>query len=309
MSQVSDIESLSQTTAGAAASNVVKRSVAFKRSKGGSILGSVARHALLVAVSALLILPFFWMVASALKDNAQIFAQPVVWWPFPGHWDNFGKAATYPGFPYLLMLGNSIFYAGTVMIGTVLSCALVGYGFARLRFPGRGLLFGVTLATQMLPTIILFIPTYILFKYLGMIGSYMPLILPAFFGNAFFIFLLRQFFMGIPWELSEAAKIDGASEFRIFWQIMLPLVRPALIVVAVFTLLWTWQDFFGPLVYLSDQSQYPLTLGLFAFQAQRTTEWALLMAGSVLVTLPLVIVFGFTQRYFVQGISMTGIKG
>jgi multiple sugar transport system permease protein len=120
---------------------------------------------------------------------------------------------------------------------------------------------------------------------------------------------MRQFFMGVPWELSEAAKIDGASEFRIFWQVMLPLVRPALIVVAVFTLLWTWQDFFGPLVYLSDPSQYPLTLGLFAFQAQRTTAWALLMAGSVLVTLPLIVVFGFTQRYFVQGISMTGIKG
>lgn len=305
MTQISDAKQRSHLSA----STTTTSSTRPEKARGGKILIPVIRHILLLTVSALLILPFFWMIASALKSDAQIFAQPVIWWPFPGQWDNFSTAATYPGFPYLLMLWNSIFYAGTVMIGTVFSCALVGYGFARLRFPGRSILFGITLATQMLPAIILFIPTYILFKYLGLIGSYAPLILPNFFGNAFFIFLMRQFFMGIPWELSESAKIDGASELRIFWQIMLPLVRPALVVVAVFTLLWTWQDFFGPLVYLSDSSQYPLTLGLFSFQTQRTTAWALLMAGSVLVTLPLIIVFAFTQRYFVQGISMTGIKG
>lgn len=305
MTQVSDARPLAKT----ALDRREKRRMRQQKDKSGGVMTSIGRHTLLIIVCVLLILPFFWMVSSAIKDDTQIFALPIVWWPFPGHWDNFSTAITYPGFPYLQMLGNSIFYAGSVTIGTVFSCALVGYGFARLRFPGRGLLFGVTLATQMLPAIILFIPTYILFKYMGLIGSYAPLILPSFFGNAFFIFLLRQFFMGLPWDLSEAAKIDGASELRIFWQIMLPLVRPALLVVAVFTLLWTWQDFFGPLVYLSDQSQYPLTLGLFAFQAQRTTAWALLMAGSVLVILPLVVVFAFTQRYFVQGISMTGIKG
>lgn len=305
MTQISETETMPRTSTPTLLPQ--RKSARTNRLRGR--LTSVSRHTVLIIVSVFFILPFLWMLSSSLKSNTQIFAQPIVWWPFPGHWDNFVIALTYPGFPFLQMLGNSIFYAGTVMIGTVISCSLVGYGFARFRFPGRNLLFMLTLATQMLPLIILFIPTYILFKSLGMIGSYAPLILPNFFGNAFFIFLMRQFFMGISWELSEAAKIDGASEFRIFWQIMLPLVRPALLVVAAFTLLWTWQDFFGPLVYLSDPSQYPLTLGLFAFQAQRTTEWALLMAGSVLVTLPLILVFAFAQRYFVQGISMTGIKG
>jgi multiple sugar transport system permease protein len=192
----------------------------------------------------------------------------------------------------------------------VLSCAAVGYGFARLRFPFRNALFAITISTMMIPTIVTFIPTYVLFKYLHLIGTYAPLILPNFFGNAFYIFMLRQFFLGLPWELSEAAKVDGAGEWRIFWQIMLPLVRSALLVVAVFSLVYTWQDFFGPLVYLSDPNQYPLSLGLFAFRAQRTTDWSLLMAASTLTTLPLVALFFVTQRYFLQGITLTGgIKG
>jgi multiple sugar transport system permease protein len=196
-----------------------------------------------------------------------------------------------------------------VTIGTVLSCAAVGYGFARLRFPGRDLLFGITLATLMIPPIVTFIPTYVLFAKLHLIGGYTPLILPAFFGNAFFIFMMRQFFLGIPRDLSDAARIDGAGEFRIFWQIMLPLVRPALMVVAVFSLLYTWHDFFGPLIYLQDQSQFPLSLGLYAFKSQRTAEWARIMMGSFLTTLPLIIVFLFTQRYFLRGIATTGLKG
>jgi multiple sugar transport system permease protein len=149
----------------------------------------------------------------------------------------------------------------------------------------------------------------VLFKYLGLIGSYAPLIAPSFFGSAFFIFMLRQFFLGLPWELSEAAKMDGAGEFRIFWQIMLPLVRSALLVVAVFSFTWTWQDFFGPLVYLSDASQFPLSMGLFAFQGQHTTDWAPLMMASTLTALPLVLLFFLTQRYFLQGITLTGLKG
>jgi len=196
-----------------------------------------------------------------------------------------------------------------VTIGTVLSCAAVGYGFARLRFPGRDILFAITLATLMIPPIVTFIPTYVLFARLQLTGSYAPLILPAFFGNAFFIFMMRQFFLGIPRDLSDAARIDGAGEFRIFWQIMLPLVRPALMVVAVFSLLYTWHDFFGPLIYLQDQSQFPLSLGLYSFKSQRTAEWARIMMGSFLTTLPLIIVFLFTQRYFLRGIATTGIKG
>ncbi len=270
---------------------------------------SPGRHALLITVSIIFLVPFYWLITSALKNNTEIFAQPILWWPHLLRWENFITAANFPGFPFLLMLWNSVFYAGSVTIGTVFSCALAAYGLARLRFPGRNLLFAITVGSLMIPPIVTFIPTYVIFRYTGLLGTYAPLILPNFFGNAFFIFMLRQFFLGIPWELSEAAKIDGAGEWRIFWQIILPLVRPALMVVAVFSILYTWQDFFGPLIYLSDPSQYPLSLGLFAFKAQRTTDWSLLMAGSTLTTLPLIIIFMFTQRYFLQGVKMSGLKG
>ena len=270
---------------------------------------SVAKHALLIGVAAVFLLPFYWMVISALKDNAQIVTRPVKWWPNPLHWDHFTTALDYPNFPYLRLLWNSVYYSGMVTIGTVLSCAAVGYGFARLRFPGRDALFAVTLATLMIPPIVTFIPTYVLFSKADLIGGYAPLILPSFLGNAFFIFLLRQFFLGVPWELSDAARIDGAGEFRIFWQIMLPLVRPALMVVAVFSLLYTWHDFFGPLIYLQDRDAFPLSLGLYAFKSRRTIEWAMIMTGAVLTTLPLILVFLVTQRSFLRGIATTGIKG
>jgi multiple sugar transport system permease protein len=269
----------------------------------------VFRHVLLLVASVAFLVPFYWMVTSALKDNAQIFAPTPQWWPNPIQWKNFVTAFDYPGFPYLRLLWNSIYYAGTVTIGTVISCAAVAYGFARLRFPGRDILFGITMATLMVPPIVTFIPTYILFARLELTGTYLPLILPRFFGDAFYIFMLRQFFRGIPSDLTDAARLDGANEFRIFWEIMLPLVRPALVVVAVFSLLYTWHDFFGPLIYLQDQIEYPLSLGLYAFRAQRTLEWPLIMTGATLTVLPLILVFLFTQRYFIRGVAMTGIKG
>jgi multiple sugar transport system permease protein len=274
-----------------------------------SVLSSLGRHLGLIAVTAVFMLPFYWMVSTALKSKSQVFARPVQWWPDPVHWENFVTAATFQYFPYVRMLGNSIFYAGLVTIGTVLSCAAIGYGFARLRFPGRNILFGITLATLMVPPIVTFIPTYVVFAKLGLIGNYTPLILPKFLGDAFFIFMMRQFFLTIPRDLSDAARIDGAGEYRIFFQIMLPLVRPALVVVAVFTLLYTWHDFFGPLVYLQDRDLFPLSLGLFSFRSLRAVEWSLIMMGAVLTTLPLIVVFMFTQRYFMRGIATTGLKG
>lgn len=273
------------------------------------LLASALKHAILLLVAAIFLLPFYWLLISAFKDNAQIFARPIKWWPSPIQWSNISDTLNYPNFPYLRLLWNSTYYAGLVTIGTVLSSAAVGYGFARLRFPGRNLLFGVTLGTLMVPAIVTFIPTYILFSKAGLTGSYAPLVIPAFFGNPFFIFMMRQFFMGVPQELADAAHLDGAGEFRIFWEIMLPLVRPALIVVTVFSLLYTWQDFFGPLIYLQDRDKFPLSLGLYAFRAQRANEWSLGMMGSLLTTLPLIIVFLFTQRYFLRGVAMSGIKG
>jgi multiple sugar transport system permease protein len=270
---------------------------------------SLARHLLLLAVTVVLLLPFYWMLISALKETSQIFVQPIQWWPDPPRWDNFSRALSYPGFPFLRFFGNSLFYALSVTVGMVLMSALVGYGFARLRFPGRQVLFVCTLATLMIPSIVTFIPTYVLFKQLGLLGSYWPPILLGLRFSPFFIFMLRQFFLGVSWELSDAARVDGASELRIFWQIMLPLVRPALIVVGVFSFLWTWHEFFIPLVYLTEREQFPLALGLFAFKNQRTVEWDLMMAASVLATLPLIVIFLCAQRYFLQGVSMTGIKG
>jgi multiple sugar transport system permease protein len=271
--------------------------------------GALLRHLLLATVAIVFMVPFFWMASGALKSNEEIFAQPIVLWPTTPRWENFQKALTYPGFPFLRFFWNSIFYSGTVTIGTVLSCAAVGYGFARLRFPGRDLLFTITVSTMMIPWIVLFIPTYVLFKYFGLLGTYAPLVLPTFFGNAFFIFMLRQFYLSLPWELSEAARVDGANELVIFGQIMLPLVRSALLVVSVFTFLWTWHDFFGPLIYLSSSDQYPLSLGLFAFRGQHATDWDLLMAASTVTTAPLVVLFFVAQRYFLDGVTLTGLKG
>jgi multiple sugar transport system permease protein len=272
-------------------------------------LASALRHILLAAVAMAFMVPLYWMAISALKDNGQIFTRPLQWWPHPVRWDNVFRVLDYPGFPFLRFLWNSVFYAGCVSLGTVLSCAAVGYGFARLSFPGRDLLFAITIATMLIPGIVIFIPTFVLFKSLGLLGTYVPLVVPAFLGNAFFIFLLRQFFLGLPEELADAARVDGAGEWRIFWQIMLPLVRPALLVAALLSFIWTWHEFFGPLIYLSDRSQYPLSLGLFAFRAQHTTEWSLLMAASMLATLPLVGLFFCTQRSFLEGMMLTGIKG
>jgi multiple sugar transport system permease protein len=272
-------------------------------------LALILRHGLLIGVSLLFMVPFYWMVISSLKTQTTVFTSPVQWWPSSLQWHNYLEAATYPGFPFLRFMWNSFYYASLVTLGTVLSCAAVGYGFARLRFPGRDALFAITVATLMIPSIVTLIPTFVIFKNLGWIGGYAPLIVPSFFGSAFFIFMMRQFFLGLPKELDDAARVDGASEFRIFWQIMLPLVRPALLVMAVFTFMWTWQEFFGPLVYLQDSEKFPLSLGLFNFRFRRNTEWHLMMAGATLATLPLILMFFVAQRYFLEGIKLTGIKG
>ena len=280
---------------------------------------TVLPHLLLVALAVLFLVPFFWMLVSSFKTKETMFTQPIEWLPRAWNWQNYPNAINYPGFPFLRFLWNSTYYSISVTIGTVMSCSMVGYAFARLRFPFRTTLFNITMATLMIPWVVTFIPTFILFKELDtftsnllnvrLLGTYWPLIIPAFGGNAFYIFMIRQFFMGLPSELSDAARVDGAGEFRIFWQIMLPLVKPALRVMAVFTFLATWHDFFGPLIYVSDNRQFPLSLGLYAFRAQRTTEWALLMAASTITTVPLIIIFFFTQRYFLEGIKLSGLKG
>lgn len=211
---------------------------------------------------------------------------------------------------FLTYLSNTLVVAVLGVVGTVFSSALVAYGLSRLRWPGRESLFKLTLATMMIPFPVLMIPLYAVFRELGWIGTLLPLWVPAFFGNAFNIFLLRQFFLTIPSELSDAARIDGCSEFSIFWRIMLPLARPALSVVALFHFLFVWNDFLGPLIYLTEPETFTMALGLQQYQSQNGgSEWHLLMAASVLLILPIVMLFFFAQRTFIQGISTTGMGG
>jgi ABC-type glycerol-3-phosphate transport system permease component len=265
-------------------------------------------YILLIFISALLLLPFVWMVSSSLKLQDQVFNPN--WIPNPIAWSNYAEALAQA--PFDVYFRNTLIMVIPRTIGTVLSASLVAYSFARLKWPGRDLWFGALLATMMLPGVVTWIPQYILFSKLGWVNTFLPLIVPAWFSaNGIWIFLLRQFFRGIPMELSEAAKIDGASELRIWWQIVTPLVTPALAFVGISAFTQAWQDFQGPLIYLSTENNYVLQLGLIIFKASGggVPQWHYLMAASVMVMLPVLILFFIGQRYFTEGVTLTGIKG
>ncbi len=266
-------------------------------------------HVILTAVAVLFFVPFVWLVVTSLKPLDQVFTDPPQWIPRPILWQNYVEALTSPAFPFLRLLRNTLFYTVTSTLGVVVSSIIVAYAFARLEFRGRDVLFAITLSTMMLPGIVTLIPTYILFRWFGWVGTYAPLIVPYFFGSAYNIFLLRQFMMTIPWELTDAAKVDGANEFTTMLKIVTPLIKPALLVIAVFHFMWTWNDFFGPLIYLDNITEYPLVMGLYAFQTRFGVKWNLMMAASLSTTLPLIILFFIAQRYFIEGITLTGLKG
>ncbi len=263
----------------------------------------------LVLTACLFLLPLAWMLSTSLKPKEQIFVYPLIWLPKPIVWENYVRAWQNPSFHYLLFTRNSLYYAVMSTMGILLSCSLVAYSFARLRWWGRDFWFIVTLAVMMIPYPVTLIPRYLMFSKLGWVNSFKPLIVPDFLGNAFFIFLLRQFFMTIPADLSNAAKIDGASELQIYARIVLPLAKSALVTVALFTFLFVWNDFLGPLIYLTDGNKYTLSVGLAAFRGQYRTQWDLMMAAATLVTIPIVVVFFFAQRQFIEGITLTGMKG
>ena len=271
------------------------------------LLRELIGHLALLPLSIIYMIPFFWMLSTALKTDRQVMAWPPVWIPNPIAWENFPRAIEF--FPFWLFLKNTLIIAVLGMVGILISSSLVAYSLSRIPWPGRNILFGITVATMMLPYQVTIIPLFIWFKNLGWINTYAPLIVPAWFGGAFYIFLLRQFFMTIPQELSDAARIDGAGEFRSFLQIILPLARPALATVLLFEFLGRWRDFLGPLIYLQDQKKYTISLGLSYFRLEHGTEWQLLMAASLTLTIPIIILYFFTQRTFIQGITLTGIKG
>ena len=267
----------------------------------------VLSYVLAISGAVLFLLPLFWMVSSSLKPNYQVLEVPPHWLPNPVRWINYVEALTYVPFGRYSL--NTLVIALLTIVGHVFSCTVVAYGFARLRAPGKEFLFVVLLATMMLPYPVTMIPLYIGFNKLGWINTIWPLVVPAFFGNPFYIFLLRQFFMTIPRDLEEAAKIDGASTAQIIWHVLLPVMRPAIATVAVFTFQAVWTDFLPPLIYLHDQTKYTISLGLSFFRSNYDVRWSYLMAASFVTMLPMVIVFFVAQKSFIEGITLTGIKG
>ena len=253
------------------------------------------------------IFPLYWLVVTALKTDIEIFQQPPPIFPPDPQWQNFHASTTY--IPFWRYMWNTIAISGLTVLGTVLSCTFIAYGFARLRWPGRNIVFLIYLSTIMLPSQVTLIPLYLIFRQLGWVGTLLPLVVPHFFGSALYVFLLRQFLLTIPQELSDAARIDGASELGILWHVMIPLMRPALAVVALFTFVQTYRDFLGPLIYLTNQQDWTISLGLKLFQNMYGAQWQLMMAASTLAMLPTIALFFFTQKTFVRGIALTGLKG
>ncbi len=255
------------------------------------------------------LVPLIWMIVASLKTNTDVF---LINLPIPPHWENYAKAWAPEGLSetFTTYSLNTIFITVVAIIGVLSSSTLVAYGFARFRFPGRDILFLVMISTMMVPAQVTMIPTFILFKWLGWLDSFKPLLVPTFFGGgAFNIFLVRQFFMTIPYELDDAAKIDGCNFFQIFYIILLPLVKPALATVAIFSFVYNWNDFMNPLIYINSSSKYTLALGLQTFTTMYGSNYSSMMAASTIVLLPILIVFFFGQRYFIEGVATSGLKG
>lgn len=266
-----------------------------------------ASHMILMVVGLAFLVPLLMLVSASLKSQAQNSLVPPMWVPHPAHVENYWDGVTIV--PFALFLRNTVLVTGLEVLGVLVSSALVAYGFARIRWRGRNILFLLVISTMLLPYEVTLIPVYIIFSNIGWVNTFYPLTVPYFFGSAFYIFLLRQFFMTIPHEISEAGRIDGCSEFRIFAQLILPLAKPALAAIALFQFVGGWNDFLGPLIYLNDESLYTLSLGLQYF---RTSVFNVNIgaeaAYALVIALPVVLVFFLAQRQFIQGIALTGIK-
>ncbi len=276
------------------------------------LVNQIALYTLAILVAVAFSLPFFWTISSSFKSAAEITVFPPKIFPERLRWENY--ADVFRLAPFARFIWNTIYVTVFAMIGQILSSAVVAFGFSRFRFPGREFLFLLVLGTMMLPWQVTIVPTFLLFKQLKMINTYWPLILPSYLGGgAFYIFLLRQFFLTIPRDLDEAAKLDGASSFRIFWSIVLPLSGPALATVAIFSFLQHWNEFIGPLIFLNSPEKFTVAIGLRhfvsnPFESDQPRD-AILMAASLIVAMPALILFFVAQRYFVRGIVTTGLKG
>lgn len=268
-------------------------------------LQTIIVFAFLVAAAIFFIIPMLWLLVSSLKPEAEVFNMS--FFPDTLQWENYTKI--FERIPFLVYLKNSVFISVVTIIGVVVTSSIVAYAFSFLEWPGRDKLFYFIIATMLLPAQVTMIPIFVIFKELGWLNSFKPLTVPFFFGGgAFNIFLMRQFFLTIPRSLIDAARIDGCSEFRIYATIVMPLSKPVIATISILTFLFSWNDFLGPLIYLSDKAKGTLALGLAQFAGQQDPEWALLMAASVLMMLPIVILFFLFQKYFIRGFMMSGIK-
>ncbi len=266
-------------------------------------------HIVLLVGAVVVLFPIVWMISTSLKDPVQVKQFPPVWIPNPLVWENYINAVTIFPIPFWIFVRNSFFLTGMNVLGSILSNTVIAFAFARLRFRGSNVLFLIVLSTMMLPEQVTMIPLFILFSKLGWVNTYLPLVVPQFFGNAFFIFMLRQFFTTIPRELDDAARLDGCGILGLFWRILLPLSRPAIGIVAIFEFTGSWNWFLGPLIYLSRMETFPLALALSFLNATYRVLWSELMVVSFIAMLPPLILFFFAQRAYIQGIVVTGVKG
>ncbi|WP_195573910.1 carbohydrate ABC transporter permease [Paenibacillus sp. 1001270B_150601_E10] len=273
-----------------------------------SIVKKIVPHIILILFGLMFLAPFAWLLLTTFKTEDEIFVIPIQWFPAELIWDNYVNAVSM--IPFVQYTMNTIVIAILSVAGVVILSPLVAYGFSRIDFKGRNVLFVFMLSTLMLPMQVTMIPLYVMFNNLGMLDSYWPLVLTAWFGTgiAYNVFMIRQFFNGIPYELTESARIDGASEFRIYSQIVLPLAKPALLTIGLFTFLNAWSDFQGPLIYLNNQDSWTLSIGLKQFIRENSVAWGPLMAAATLFTVPIIIMYFFVQKKFIEGISITGMK-
>lgn len=268
--------------------------------------GEWALFALTSVLAIVFMVPFVWTLSTSLKPESQLFTYPIEWWPREFRWSNYSEALT--SVPYGRYVWNTVIIAFFALIGEVLSSVLVAYGLARIQFRGRNIVFALVVATMLLPDQVTIIPIFAAFRELGWINTFLPLIVPAFFGHPFYIFLLRQFFRAIPMDLEDSARLDGANSLQILLGIVVPLSVPALITVSIFSFIFHWNDFFRPLIYLTSPDNKTLALGLQLFQGEFTSQWHLMMAASVVALIPTLTLFFVAQRYFIEGIVMTGLK-
>ena len=265
-------------------------------------------YLVLLLGAAFILVPIYWLLRSSVMTIGEIFKFPPMAWSGDMQSSNFSQSMTVT--PFARYFGNTITILIPALVGTLLTASMSAYGFARFKFPLRGMWFSLVLSAIILPPAVVLIPQFIMWSSLRLVNTFYPLILPLWFGGgAFNVFLLRQFFLTIPHDFDDAARIDGAGFFRIFWQIMLPLIQPALIAVGLFQFFFVWNDFFLPLIYLNDPGKYTLALGLSEFIGSYATQWNLLMAATVIIVIPPIIVFFIGQKYFVEGVTLTGVKG